>query len=344
MFSAKKSFCFFLLSAVFFNACASRPRLPPEEIPAPPPLSPPPQRITPIEQAVQRVKRNGSDIEKYFLLDEDGGIIVKADTRAGIDDFEVVYNLSDTEAVESGEYRVRFSVRNIESGMSVEDSFIWRPRAGREGILLSFDDDYTDSWERCFDFFDEYGVKTTFFICGIPDPFCAKAVNRGHDIGYHSLNHLDLRKISAMEFYEETVESAQAFRRAGIPLLSFAYPYGFSQPWMHEVLFNSFAVLRGYGVTYRLYREDEIRSSYIVSRAIDNTVIRGEDNFDREITLMLRTVKFLENGMILPLTTHDISDTADWGISRRRLEFLFQTAADLLLVFYRYSDFAPFRK
>jgi hypothetical protein len=68
-------------------------------------------------------------------------------------------------------------------------------------------------------------------------------------------------------------------------------------------------------------------------------VIPGEDHFDRDITMMLRTVKFLDGDWVLPLTTHDISNAA-WGISRRRLEFLLKTASELGLVFYRYSDFA----
>ena len=121
---------------------------------------------------------------------------------------------------------------------------------------------------------------------------------------------------------------------------SFAYPYGFSEQWMHDALLPSYSVLRGYGTTFRLYNENQIRSGYIISRAIDNTVIKGDENFERLIALMLRTVKFLDDGRILPLTTHDISNTAHWGITPARLEFLLKTATDLHLKFYRYCDFA----
>jgi hypothetical protein len=108
---------------------------------------------------------------------------------------------------------------------------------------------------------------------------------------------------------------------------------------MHEALLESFSISRGYGVTYRIYTDDEVRAGFIISRALDNTVIRGEENYDRLVRSMLRTLKFLGGGRILPLTTHIICDDAAWGITPRRLEFLLQTAVSLGLNFYLYSDF-----
>jgi hypothetical protein len=104
---------------------------------------------------------------------------------------------------------------------------------------------------------------------------------------------------------------------------------------------ETYSVLRGYGTTFRLYKREEISSGYIISKAVDNTVIKGEENFDRLARVMLRTVKFLNGDFILPLTTHDISDDAPWGITPRRLEYLLKTASDLALTFYLYGDFAP---
>jgi hypothetical protein len=109
---------------------------------------------------------------------------------------------------------------------------------------------------------------------------------------------------------------------------------------MHDALLRSFGVLRGYGTTFQFYNEDQIRNSYISSRAIDNTVIPSDEDFYRTVNLMLRTVKFIDKNSVLPLTTHDISGTAQWGISPQRLEFLLKTANDLGLAFYCYGDFA----
>ena len=112
---------------------------------------------------------------------------------------------------------------------------------------------------------------------------------------------------------------------------------------MHEALFQSFDILRGYGVTFRIYDLYEISSAFISSRAIDNTVLRTDENFDRIVTSMLRTVKFLDNNWVLPLTSHDISE-ASWAITPRRLEFLLDMAVDLRLNFYRYRDISDLVK
>ena len=329
-----------LLLAVVLNACASRPPPIPQKRTAANSSSLPVEiQPSPAELLIRRIQQNKEDIRKYFIIDEDKNIIVKADLQDPAGEFEVIYHLDKAAPVTDSGYEILFSARNKETGILLEDAFIWTPRAGNAGLLLSFDDDYIESWERSLDLFDTYGAKVTFFIKGKFDPFCIKALGRGHDIGYHSLNHLDLRKISAAEFAKETIEPAEAFRKTGVPLASFAYPYGFFEPWMHEILLRSFSVLRGYGVTFCLYYKNEITSACIASRAIDNTVIPGEENFDLIIRSMLMTVKFLDDDRILPLTSHRISEAA-WAISPRRLEFLLKTAADLGLQFYLYRDFA----
>ncbi|MDR2079040.1 MAG: polysaccharide deacetylase family protein, partial [Treponema sp.] len=73
------------------------------------------------------------------------------------------------------------------------------------GVLLAFDDDYADIWERYLDLFDRYEVRVTFFIQGDYSPFCTVAENRGHEIGYHTKNHFNLLKVSRQVFLEETV-------------------------------------------------------------------------------------------------------------------------------------------
>jgi len=325
-------------------ACAIRPRPAAETIKEPPVLflpSPeelPPLLKQPFEQALEKVKQNGKDIDKYYILDK-GRIVVKAGLRVENEDFEIIYDLENARKSGSSAYEVGFSCYDKESGLFLKDILVWNPLASDAGLLLSFDDDYTASWERYFGLFDAYNAKVTFFIYGRANTFCAKALNRGHDIGYHSLSHRDLRQMTSDEFNKETIEPVKSFRDAGIPLSAFAYPFGFYEPWMHNVLLRSFGTLRGYGVAFRLYSESEIRRGYISSRAIDNTVITPDEDFYSIVNLMLMAVTFIDKKLVLPLTTHDISAAA-WGISPRRLEYLLKTARDLGLKFYRYSDFA----
>jgi len=353
-----RRFFLFLFPAFLLYACASRPGQTAETVKETPVIFPPsPEELPPVikqpfeqpfekpfEQALEKVKQNGKDIDKNFILDEEGRIVVKAVLRHENADFEVIYDLENAKEIEGSAYEVGFSCRDKESGALLKDALVWNPLASEAGLLLSFDDDYTASWERYFDLFDKYKARVTFFIIGTPgppaNPFCARAIGRGHDVGYHSLNHLDLRKMSRDEFNRQTSEAVKSFRDAGFPLSSFAYPFGFYEPWMHDALLGYFGTLRGYGVTFRLYSEAEIRRGYISSRAIDNTVIPSDADFYRLVNLMFKTAKFLDKKLVLPLTTHDISASADWGISPRRLEYLLKTANDMGLAFYRFSDFA----
>jgi hypothetical protein len=106
---------------------------------------------------------------------------------------------------------------------------------------------------------------------------------------------------------------------------------------MHQALAPSYDLLRGFGVTYRLYNVDTIRAGYISSKSIDTILYKTDAAFEADVVIMLRTAKFVRG--ILPLTTHTIAADADWGISPGRLEYLLKTARELRLPFFRYSDF-----
>ncbi|GHV41515.1 hypothetical protein AGMMS49546_17540 [Spirochaetia bacterium] len=343
-------FCILPLLIPLFAACAgSRPAVatiagPPEAAKTPKPED---KTTEPLEAILRRVKRNGGDIQKYYTLDGDSLITVRADINyrdeydnAYDNEYNIVYDLLNAAPLGETRFRVEFTVEEKNTQVQRIDNLIWELEPGDAGILLAFDDRFENSWADHFDLFDRYGAKVTFFVQGEYCAFCTEAQNRGHDIGYHTLHHLDLRKLSQEAFLVETKSAAGAFRSAGIPLSAFAYPFGFSEPWMHDTLSRDFAILRGYGVSFRVYNRETVREGYISSKALDNIVFKDDELFDRYLTLMLRTVKFLGGSSVVPLTTHDISDTANWGIKPRRLEQVLKTARDLKLNFYRYGDFA----
>jgi hypothetical protein len=153
------------------------------------------------------------------------------------------------------------------------------------------------------------------------------------------MNHLNLLKVSREEFFRETLSEPEAYREAGIPLRSFAYPFGFSEPWMQEALAPAFSVQRGFGVRYRLYNRETVRAGYIVSISIDNIIYKTDEEFEAALGMMLRTLKFIGGDSVVALTSHSIADEADWGIKARRLEYLFRSARELKLRFYRFGDF-----
>jgi peptidoglycan/xylan/chitin deacetylase (PgdA/CDA1 family) len=292
-----------------------------------------PSEKTLIEQACE-VAQQGKT-KKYFVAEKDN-IIVKADIEVKGGRFTAIYDIACAEVdLDRSVLRVPFSVEDKETRETLTGVLEYEG-APNAGILLAFDDNYYENWERNFDVFDKFGARATFFVQGKPLTFCRAALKRGHDVGYHTIHHLNLPKVSEAQFLEECTSEVGVFRGAGVPLDSFAYPFGLYELWMSDILLSYFKILRGYGVTFHIYDESEIRG-FIASKAIDNILYKNDDEFRALTLLMLRIVKLI--GGVLPLTTHDVSARADWGIKPDRLEFLLKNAADLKLKFYLYSDF-----
>ncbi|MFP3040896.1 polysaccharide deacetylase family protein [Treponema primitia] len=353
----KRDFLFVsVLTALSVISCASRPSsvpvgVPespsgldtapehPEKLPAetevPGEVEPP---LLSMEALIRKIKANDPDLPRRYSIEPDGRIVVSGDPPG----YGIRWDPENARQQESGVpgktvFEMDFSVTEEDSGDERTGSFLWTIMEDDSGILLAFDDDYQDVWEQHFDLLDRYGAHVTFFIQGDYSSFCVAALSRGHEIGFHTKNHLNLVKVSREVFFEETLGALETFRQLGFPLTSFAFPFGLSEPWMHEALRAAFPILRGFGVTYRLYTPDAIRAGYISSKSIDNTLYKNDEAFQADIRAMLRIVKF--SGGVLPLTTHTIAANAVWGISPERLEYLLKTAAELKLKFYRYGDF-----
>ncbi|MDR0785938.1 MAG: polysaccharide deacetylase family protein [Treponema sp.] len=308
------------------RVAAAAPKVLTEEKPAP-------VEKTPMEQALETVQQGAT--KRYFVAEKDN-IAVKADVDVGNRRFTAIYDVDRAEVdLRRSILRTPFSIEDEETHETWTGVFEYEG-APDAGILLAFDDDYHENWERNFGLFDKFDAKVTFFVQGKPLVFCKAALERGHDVGYHTINHLNLPRVSRTKFLEECTAEVDAFRGAGIPLNSFAYPFGLYEPWMSDVLLGHFKILRGYGVTFHIYDASAVRG-FVASKAIDNTLYKNDGEFKALILLMLRTVKL--TGGVLPLTTHDVSVHADWGIKPDRLEFLLKTAADLKLKFYVYRDF-----
>ena len=104
----------------------------------------------------------------------------------------------------------------------------------RHGVLaLSFDDRNMADWERAFPLFEKYGASATFFICGAIGSnevaFARKALSMGHEVGLHGLKHRNapdaVASLGQDGYWEaEIAPQLSAFREAGVPIRSFAYP------------------------------------------------------------------------------------------------------------------------
>ncbi|MDR0540683.1 MAG: polysaccharide deacetylase family protein [Dysgonamonadaceae bacterium] len=208
-------------------------------------------------------------------------------------------------------------------------------RFGTPGIALGFDDYYPETWEQYFDLFDKYNAKVTFFVkAGSVSPFMLHAQNRGHEIGYHTIDHLFLSELSREQFWEQTVSRIGPFKDNGIELTSFAYPRGAYEPWMHHELLKYYKVVRGFR-RFKLYAITDMKSGFIHSLSIDNIRHKSERWFRWKIDKIVKAAMI--RGKIVPLTSHNISDDG-WGITPERLEYVLQKAGEYGLVFYRYKD------
>jgi len=310
----------------------------------------------PFEYALLGVKNNTALFRKSiknnaYIFPESGfrsidDIKVVGEALIDEKEFRVTYNLANAFSVDNNTFQIPFLLENLTDNVSCNDELVWSPAYDEVGLLLSFDDNYFDGWARYINIFDKHDAKVTFFVQGdisgdsddaaVMEIFCRIVLSRGHDLGYHTINHPDLRSISIDKFNSETKEAAQVFFDAGIHFNAFGYPYGFSEDWMHETLAPVFYMTRGYGSNTRYYNSQTIRNGYLVSKAIDNIMFPDNEKFENDIRFILFLAKF-SGDCIVPFTSHEFSD-AQWAITPPRIEYLLKTTNDLKLKFYTYGD------
>lgn len=210
------------------------------------------------------------------------------------------------------------------------------PQENPSGILLSFDDYYPDNWEANFDLFDKYDADVTFFINSlVPTDFCYKAIEQGHEIGFHTAYHINLESASEQEVYTNAIEPIEYYSDAGIPLTSFAYPYGAYTDELNEQLLQYYKVLRG-GWHYELNPKEELKSGLVEARCIDNANFASELRFKLTINKMLYETRWSE-GTVVALYSHGI-EAGDWCITPERLEYIMKRAKQLDLEFYTFKE------
>ncbi len=102
-------------------------------------------------------------------------------------------------------------------------------------IVISFDDGRMDVYENAFPVMQELGFVGVFYVIssGLGDEGLVgveelkEMADAGWEIGSHSYSHADLSTLGSEASYREVVSSRYELEEAlGIPILSFAYPFG----------------------------------------------------------------------------------------------------------------------
>lgn len=214
---------------------------------------------------------------------------------------------------------------------------LYRVHKARQcGIVLAFDDYNAPSWEEHFDLFDQYDAKVTFFVnCSEPTDFCYHAAERGHEIGFHTINHVDLKTVSADEVYAQAIAPMEVFREKGFELTSFAYPYGSYTEELNELLLQHYRVLRG-AYYYELVGKDRMRNGFVESLSLDNVNYSSDEQFEKRIDDILAELD--ENvGAVAGLYSHAIGD-GDWCVTEKRLEYVLKKAHEMGIQFYTFKE------
>ena len=209
-------------------------------------------------------------------------------------------------------------------------------KARQCGILLAFDDYNAENWEDYFDLFDKYNVKVTFFVSiDAPTDFCFRAIERGHEIAYHTATHVNLTEISDDEIYFQAIEPIEVFREQGIELSTFAYPTGAYTEELNELLLQHYNVLRG-AWYYQLTGKHGMRHGFVESLSIDNIHFDSDEQFRELIDSVLEELS-RNKGAVVGLYSHAISN-GEWCVFPERLEYIFQRAQEMGIQFYTYKE------
>jgi peptidoglycan/xylan/chitin deacetylase (PgdA/CDA1 family) len=108
-------------------------------------------------------------------------------------------------------------------------------------IVITFDDGHQSVYDNAFPIMQEYGFPGVFYIVAnrindIPDfvniEEITTLVDAGWEIGSHGYTHLDMTKNHASVAYEIDQSKYDLQSELGVPVNTFAYPYGEVDPFV----------------------------------------------------------------------------------------------------------------
>ena len=208
--------------------------------------------------------------------------------------------------------------------------------ANRCGICLSFDDYNAENWEDYFPLFEKYGVKVTFFVTASePTDFCYHAIEAGHDIGFHTVGHVDMSKLDEDEVYQQAIAPIETFREKGIELTSFAYPYGMYSEELNQRLLSYYKVVRG-AWYYQLVGKAQMRHGFVESYPLHSINHPSDEEFRESIDAILDELS-RNKGAIANIYSHAIAG-GDWNVTEERLEYILKKATEMGFKFYTYRE------
>lgn len=154
---------------------------------------------------------------------------------------------------------------------------ILRPRE----VVLTFDDGpRAGKTQAILDTLDDYGVKATFLMLGSAakaNPALAqKVAQRGHTVGSHTYDHVDLSTLSRQAAIEEIVRGEEAVAAAlGDEHLSpfFRFPYLSQTGYLRTTLLQGDMVVLDVDIDSKDYYKDSV--DIVTARTLERLEARG---------------------------------------------------------------------
>jgi hypothetical protein len=131
----------------------------------------------------------------------------------------------------------------------------WRITKQKSGVVLSFDDNFIDSWHSNLGVFSNFKASSTFFVCK-PQQLTNRQIqklktiqNQGHEIGCHGAMHIKaadyIKRNSLLGYIGTEIEpSIRHLKDAGFSCQSFSYPFGSHTDETDRVLPKYFSTIR----------------------------------------------------------------------------------------------------
>ncbi len=126
----------------------------------------------------------------------------------------------------------------------------------KAGVVITFDDYFVNEWKEADTKLSKYNWKATFCVSNFEkltatDITNLKALqNKGHEIAGHGFRHLNAKEFTKKNNKQqylivEIFSLIEAFKKEGIEIKSFAYPFGAKTQTLDFELKKHFEIIRG---------------------------------------------------------------------------------------------------
>lgn len=222
--------------------------------------------------------------------------------------------------------------------------------AYKAGVVITFDDDYVQEWYDLDAAMHKYNWKATFCVCYI-DSLNAKEIGqlkkmqaKGNEIAGHGYEHENARmyvskKGLAPYLKNEIIPMENAFRKNGLFLNSFAYPFGANTPGIDKALYKHFKMLRRTYSTSKRMKDNSCffsgNSKTVTGLGIDNSY----QHYDLDFFLKILNYAKRNNKIVILYAHKPVQKvTGSYQVDYKTIETICKYVKENNMQFYTLSE------